>query len=245
MISSLFFRCSRIDLLTTVYFCRILQLEEEDVYFYKKRDKLKVKHVEKPFYSSKSSSKKAKGQEIESEESSVAETEIDSEGNLRPSSKMPKSSITVAPKSSSIKSQERKTKRKKTKDFEVEEKNKKEKSIASNSIRSSKAPKSLRSSSSSSKAPKSNSEKDDFHDDESSKDEQKSSKTPKGKKEMMTRSKEELVRENLLLREIVNKYRDDVHELTRMQNNDPRVLLDYVVESVLEGLESKLLEINN
>lgn len=220
--------------------CRILELEEEDVYFYKKRDKLKVKHVQKALESSKSNSKKAKSQEIESNESSVAETEIDSEGNL--SSKMPKSSITVAPKSSSIKSQERKTKRKKTKEFEVEEESKKEKSIASNSIRSSKAPKSLRSSSSSSKAPKSN---NDHNDGDSSQDEQKSSKTPKGKKEMMTRSKEELVRENLLLREIVNKYRDDVHELTRMQNNDPRVLLEYVVESVLEGLESKLLEINN
>ena len=222
--------------------CRILELEEEDVYFYKKRDKLKVKHVQKALESSKSNSKKAKSQEIESNESSVAETEIDSEGNLRPnSSKMPKSSITVAPKSSSIKSQERKTKRKKTKEFEVEEESKKEKSIASNSIRSSKAPKSLRSSSSSSKAPKSNND----HNDDSSQDEQKSSKTPKGKKEMMTRSKEELVRENLFLREIINKYRDDVHEFTRIQNNDPRVLLDYVVESVLEGLESKLLEINN
>lgn len=210
-----------------------------------------MKHVQKPLNSSKSSSKKAKGQEIESEESSVAETEIDSEGNLRPSSKMPKSSFsTVAPKSSSIKSNDtdnhdRKTKRKKKKEIEVEEKNKKEKSDASNSVRSSKAPKSLRSSSSSSKAPKSNSEQDDFHDDESSGNEKKSSKSPKGWKEMMTRSKEELARENLFLREIINKYRDDVHEFTRMQNNDPRVLLDYVVESVLEGLESKLLEINN
>ncbi|GFH44640.1 predicted protein [Chaetoceros tenuissimus] len=224
----------------------ILELEEEDVYFYKKRDKLKVKHVQKAPESSKSSSKKAKGQEIESEESSVVETEIDPEGNLRPSSKMPKSSSTVAPKSSSIKSNEsdthdRKTKRKKKKKFEVEDESKKEKST----IRSSKAPKSLRSSSSSSKAPKSNSEKHNFQGDESSQDEKKSIKSPKGMKDMMTRSKEELVRENLLLREIVNKYRDDVHELTRMQNNDPRVLLDYVIEGVLEGLESELRDLHN
>ena len=194
-----------------------------------------MKHVQKTLESSKSSSKKAKGQDIdiESNESDVVETtEIDSEGNLRPSSKMPKSSSI---KSHQSDNHDRQTKKKKSKEFEVKEESEKS-NAAPNSIRSSKAPKSLRSNnSSSSKAPKSSSEKDNFHDEE-----KKSSKSFKEKKEMMTRSKEELVRENLFLREIVNKYRDDIHEFTRMQNNDPRVLLDYIVESVLEGLESEL-----
>ena len=204
-----------------------------------------MKHVQKTLESSKSSSKKAKGQDIdiESNESDVVETtEIDSEGNLRPSSKMPKSSSI---KSHQSDNHDRQTKKKKSKEFEVKEESEKS-NAAPNSIRSSKAPKSIRSSkapksirsnnSSSSKAPKSNSEKDNFQDEK-----KKSSKSFKEKKEMMSRSKEELVRENLFLREIVNKYRDDVHEFTRMQNNDPRVLFDYIVESVLEGLESELV----